>query len=144
QKAKTVTMCRTNGAGAIDIHAHYYPLPFLELIRERGAAFAASHRMTEDAFFFDTPGGSGGPLPLKFIEPAQRLREMDEQGVAIQALSLSQPMVYWADGDLSHDLARAWNDGASAMHAQFPDRFVGLLTLPMLDPDRAIDELDRA
>ena len=30
------------------------------------------------------------------------------------------------------------------MHIQYPARFVGLLTLPMLDPDRAIDELDRA
>jgi aminocarboxymuconate-semialdehyde decarboxylase len=35
------------------------------------------------------------------------------------------------------------NDGAIAAHKAYPDRFVVLATLPMLDRDRAIDELHR-
>jgi len=68
---------------------------------------------------------------------------MDAHGVDVHALSLTDPMVYWADGELSHKLAIAWNDGAVAAHQAYPDRFVVLATLPMLDPDRAIDELSR-
>jgi len=52
-------------------------------------------------------------------------------------------MVYWDDGKLSLELARTWNDGAIAAHQAHPDRFVVLATLPMLDPDRAVDELNR-
>jgi aminocarboxymuconate-semialdehyde decarboxylase len=84
-----------------------------------------------------------GPLPSKFIDTKQRIVEMDQQGVAVQALSLTTPMVYWAEPEFSHRLARAWNDDAVAAHTAFPDRLVVLATLPMLDPDRAIDEINR-
>src|SRR6202043_4233842 len=60
------------------------------------------------------------------------------------AMSLTGPMAHWGDEEMSHKLARAWNDGASAAHVQYPTRLFGLLTLPMLFPDRAIDELNRA
>src|SRR5262249_27229048 len=73
----------------------------------------------------------------------QRLADMDAQGVAVQALSLSNPMVYWGDGEFSLKLAAAWNDGAVAAHKANPDRFVVLATLPMHDPDRAVEELNR-
>jgi aminocarboxymuconate-semialdehyde decarboxylase len=53
-------------------------------------------------------------------------------------------MVYWADAELGLRLARAANDGMSAAHRAYPDRFVGLATLPMQDPRRSVDELDRA
>src|SRR5260370_35524521 len=99
--------------------------------------------MTEKGFTFKTPVESNGPLAAKFIELKQRLADMDAQGVAVQALSLTGPMVYWADGEFSHKLAMTWNDGAIAAHQANPDRFVVLATLPRLDPDRAIDELNR-
>ncbi len=41
-------------------------------------------------------------------------------------------------------MAVAWNDGASAAHLQYPTRIVALMMLPMLYPDRAIEELNRA
>jgi aminocarboxymuconate-semialdehyde decarboxylase len=128
----------------IDIHAHYYSRSYLELIAEEGKRFKAEYRMTPEGFFFDTPGGSGARMPLKFIELSERFAEMDQTGVDMQVLSLSQPMVYWADGDLSHRLARAWNDAASAAHLLHPDRLLAFMTLPMLDRDRALDELRRA
>ena len=40
--------------------------------------------------------------------------------------------------------ARAVNDAMSEAHRARPDRFVGLATLPMQDPRRSVDELDRA
>ncbi len=128
---------------AIDIHAHYFPAPFLELINTDGRRFNGESRITDQAFFYKTPAGSNGPLPLKFIDLKIRLADMDEQGVAVQALSLTTPMIYWADGELSHKLAKTWNDAAVEAHRAHPDRFVVLATLPMLDPDRAIDELNR-
>ena len=133
-----------NRPRTIDIHAHYYPRPYLDLIAAEGQRFNATYRMTETGFSFDTPGGAGASMPMKFIDLGERLAEMDRARVDVQVLSLSQPMVYWADADLSHRLARAWNDGASAAHLAHPDRLFALMTLPMLDRDRALDELNRA
>jgi aminocarboxymuconate-semialdehyde decarboxylase len=134
---------KTSGARAIDIHAHYFPQTYFDLFNSEGQRYNAEFHSTEQGIFFKTPVESSGPLPAKFIDLKQRLADMDAQGVAVQALSLTGPMVYWADGEFSHKLAMTWNDGAVAAHQANPDRFVVLATLPMLDPDRAIDELNR-
>jgi aminocarboxymuconate-semialdehyde decarboxylase len=131
------------GMRAIDIHAHYYPQQYFDLFNTQDRRFNSEFRMTAEGFFFKTPNYSNGPLPTKFIDLKQRLADMDAQGVAVHALSLTGPMVYWSDGKLSLELARTWNDGAIAAHQAYPDRFVVLATLPMLDPDRAVDELNR-
>jgi aminocarboxymuconate-semialdehyde decarboxylase len=128
----------------IDIHAHYFPLPYLELLAAEGAKYGADFRRTEDGFFITGAGRPLGPLPLKLIDLAARVAEMDAQGVDLQALSLTSPMVYWAEPELSLRLARAFNDAASDAHRRYPDRFVGLIALPMLDTDRALAELERA
>ena len=134
---------KKTGERAIDIHAHYYPQNYFDLFNSEGQRYSAEFHRTEQGIFFKTPAESSGPLPAKFIDLKQRLADMDAQGVSVQALSLTGPMVYWADGEFSHKLASAWNDGAVAAHQSHPDRFVVLATLPMLDPDRAIDELNR-
>ncbi len=61
----------------------------------------------------------------------------------MQALSLTQPMVYWPGKDLSLRLSEAFNDALIAAHEEYPKRLVGLAILPMQDPDLAIAELDR-
>jgi aminocarboxymuconate-semialdehyde decarboxylase len=134
---------KATGARAIDIHAHYFPQAYFDLFNSEGQRYNAEFRMTEQGFYFKTPVESSGPLAAKFIDLKQRLADMDAQGVAVQALSLTGPMVYWAEGEFSHKLAQTWNDGAIAAHQANPDRFVVLVTLPMLDPDRAVDELVR-
>jgi hypothetical protein len=70
------------GLRAIDIHAHYYPQNFVDLIAEEGKRFKAEYRMASDGFYVSAPAGSIGPLPTKFIDLKQRLADMDEQGVS--------------------------------------------------------------
>ena len=127
------------GARAIDIHAHYYPQAFLDILGEAGKPYGFDHRAALDGFFIGSQH-----YEAKFTDLALRLADMDQRGVEVHALSLTAPMLYWAPPELSERLARAWNDGASAAHQAHPRRFVGLATLPMGDPDRAIGELDRA
>ncbi len=129
---------------AVDIHAHYFPQTYLDLIASEGNRFGASYEMTPKGWLIRTPAANNGPLSTKFIDLKQRLADMDAQGVMVQALSLTSPMLYWADEELSHKLAVAWNDAASAAHQAYPSRLVGLLTLPMPFPEPALDELNRA
>jgi aminocarboxymuconate-semialdehyde decarboxylase len=130
----------------VDIHCHYFPEAYLNIFNEDGKRFNAEYRMTDQGFFYKTPNSpnTAGPMATKFMDLKQRIAEMDQQGVAVQAISLTAPMVYWGDAELDHKLAAAWNDAASAAHQAYPTRLVGFCTLPMLYPDRAIEELNRA
>ncbi len=130
---------------AIDVHAHFYPERFLAAVEAWGAPFGARvDRSDPRGPVLVAPGTPTRPLEPRFFDLPARLRSMDRQGVEVQALSLTIPMVYWADGDAGHRLARAFNDAASEAHTAHPDRFVGCATLPMQDPPRAAQELERA
>jgi aminocarboxymuconate-semialdehyde decarboxylase len=143
-RAQTKQALTTAGVRPIDIHAHYYPQSFFDLFNEDGKRFGAEFHKTGEGFSYKSPAGNQTELPAKFIDVKLRIADMDQQGVAVQAISLTSPMVYWGDEDFSHRLASTWNDGASAAHQQYPDRLLALMILPMLYPDRAIDEINRA
>lgn len=143
EKAAIKNKFENIGLPAIDIHAHYYPQSFFDVIVEDGARFNAEFHKSEAGFSFKTPAG-GNVMEARFMDLKPRIADMDRQGIAVQAVSLSTPMVYWGDEAFSHRMAAAWNDGASAAHLQYPTRIVALMMLPMLYPDRAIDELNRA
>jgi len=85
-----------------------------------------------------------GPITPHYHDLEVRLKTMGSRGVTVHALSLMPPMVYWADGALGLRLARIVNDGMAEASRAHPERFVFLATLPMQDPEAAINEVDRA
>jgi aminocarboxymuconate-semialdehyde decarboxylase len=130
---------------AIDIHAHYFPERYLDLIARAGAAFGASIDRTDaKGPAIVMRGSRTPPLDATYWDLDRRRRAMDKHGVRMHLLSLTVPMVYFADGELGQRLAEAVNDSMSEAHRAFPDRFVGAATLPMQDPKRALAELERA
>jgi aminocarboxymuconate-semialdehyde decarboxylase len=132
------------GVRPIDIHAHFFPQEYLDVLAEDGPRFGVEYKAAEEGFYIKTEVRFQGPLPYRSVDLKLRIADMDAQGTAVQAMSLTGPMAHWGDAEVSHKLSRAWNDAASAAHVQYPQRLFGLLTLPMLFPDRAIDELNRA
>ena len=132
------------GVRPVDIHAHFFPQEYLDVLAEDGARFGVEYRAAEEGFYIKTDARFQGPLPYRAVDLKSRISDMDANGTAVQAMSLTGPMAHWGDEEVSHKLSRAWNDAASAAHLQYPTRLYGLLTLPMLFPDRAVDELNRA
>ena len=65
------------------------------------------------------------------------------QGVSAQALSLSQPMVYWAGYEDGNALASLYNDCLAEASQAHPEQFVGLATLPMQSVDLTLREIER-
>jgi len=129
----------------VDVHSHFFPEAYIRVIEESGASFGgAVDRSNPKGPSLVVGGQRTPPLDPRYWDLDLRIRSMNRQGVAVQALSLTVPMVYWADGPTGARLAAAFNDAASQAHVSHPDRFVGCATLPLQDPARALGELERA
>lgn len=77
-------------------------------------------------------------------DPAHRVEDMDRDGVTTQVLSTVPVMFsYWAKAEDTLDLSRILNDHIGEVARARPDRFVGLGTVPLQDPELAAGELER-
>lgn len=135
--------CSGRGKVGVDIHAHYYPEAYLRMIEEEGGPFGAHFERTLQGSKVRVGPLFAGPIASRFIDLDERVQAMDDQGVGVQALSLTQPMVYWASGELSRRLSAVFNDALAAAHEAHPRRLLGLAILPMQDPALALAELER-
>lgn len=129
----------------IDTHAHFFPESYIRLIAEHGKRCGTTVVTDSSGATFIQVGLllRTGPITAAFMDFDERIRIMDRQGVDMHALSLTQPMVYWADDDLSLKLCIAFNDAVSAAHRAHPERFIGFAVLPFQSPHLALEELER-
>jgi aminocarboxymuconate-semialdehyde decarboxylase len=126
-----------------DLHTHYYPASYFELIRNAGGEFSFGSDPTgrtiiryQGARFF------GVTAPM--TDPLQRLADMDRVGIDVEVLSLSTPNVFFVEGERQAEVARVANDAYADLIAQHPARFKAFASIPMDAPDAALKELDRA
>lgn len=130
----------------IDTHAHWFPPEWVELIRTEGEKHGARTTKNERGHLtVEAPGIAlrGNFLPT-YVELAERLKLMDAARVDMHALSLTSPMVYWAPPEFGLKLSQVYNDACAAAHLKYPQRFVGMMMVPMQAPELAVQEIERA
>ncbi len=107
----------------IDVHAHCQ-IP------------AASKLLDQDAYNHHV-----GTIVMEDV--TTRLRDMDVQGIDIEALSIN-PFWYGADRDTAAEVVRLNNEGLVDICARNPDRFVAYASVALQFPDLAVQQLDHA
>jgi len=123
------------GVHPVDIHTHYFPRKLLlTSSRKKGPRFNVEYRASEEGFYIKTEVSFQGPLPYRLIDLKKRIADMDAQGTAVQAMSLTGPMAHWATKTYPTNCHASWNDAASVAHSSTLRGCFGLLTLPMLFP----------
>jgi aminocarboxymuconate-semialdehyde decarboxylase len=129
----------------IDLHTHILPETWPDLkarygyggwVRlERGEGCGA-RMMVDDRQFRE--------VQENCWDPEARRADCDRCAVDVQVLSTVPVMfAYWAQPEHTLDLARLLNDHIAGVCRRYPDRFVGLGTLPMQAPELAVEELER-
>ena len=129
----------------IDIHTHILPKD-IPSFRERfgyGGFIQLDHhlpcraRMMMDNKFFRE-------VEDNCWDAEARMKESNEHHVDVQVLSTVPVMFsYWAKPQDCLQVSRFLNDHIAEIVDRYPKRFIGLGTLPMQDPELAIQELRR-
>ncbi len=130
----------------IDIHAHLVPQSLWRAF-DAGEVWHGIRHEPGAGQGFAVMEGKRVELghPKIRYTPEARLRDMDEQGVDMQVVSIHTPIFsYHLPAEQGRLLARDFNDEVAEMTRQWPDRFAGLATLPAQDIGAAIDVLDHA
>jgi aminocarboxymuconate-semialdehyde decarboxylase len=114
----------------IDIHAHYYPESYLDLLQRFGskATDIARHR-----------GAGEGSEEIE-----ARLELMDSVQVQMQMLSIAPQLPYFENDTHAIESARVINDLYTELVQRYPTRFAAFAAVPFPHMDAALLELERA
>ena len=130
----------------IDVHAHLVPRNVWQAAEAKRDWHGYRHEPGEG---LGTVVGNG--MRTVFTSPKvrfsaeQRIKDMDEQKVDVQVLSVHTPLVgYHLDAAQGLALSRQVNDDIAATVRDAPKRLAGLATLPAQDVKAAIGELERS
>ncbi len=72
------------------------------------------------------------------------LEDMDRNGIATSVVALMQPGAYFEDAATDRRLARLSNDYAAQMARDHPGRFGSFATLPLMDTEGSLREIEYA
>lgn len=129
----------------IDIHTHILPENWPDLKEKYGYGGFVSldhykpccAKMMIDGKFFRE-------IQDNCWDPKVRVKDCDHTNVDVQVLSTVPVMFsYWAKPKDTLDLSKFLNDHIASVIKDYPDRFLGLGTVPMQSPDLAVKEMVR-
>jgi len=126
----------------LDLHTHYYPEQFFQMIRDTPSEFSFAKDPTGRTIITHRGARFFGVTP-PMTNPDQRIEDMDRVGIDVEVISLSTPNIFFADADRQPDVARTLNDSYAELISKYRGRFKGFASIPMDSPDAAIAELHR-
>ena len=136
----------------IELEAHFLTEEYIEYFRARKefpkmeVVEDENHRKFYRMWF--RPGlcqSRGFALIDKLFDLGEgRIKEMEADGIDMQALSLADPGCEQFEAPEATALAKKTNDDLYQAIKKHPDRFIGLAALAPQDPSAAADELERA
>ena len=131
---------------AIDIHTHIVPAEFPSRAGKHGGAqwphMAPAHDCHHKNVMID--GKNFRTVTDECWDVERRTEAMAQMGIARQVLSpMPELLSYWLPLDDALALTRHVNDSIAARVARAPNRFIGLGSVPLQDPDVAARELER-
>jgi aminocarboxymuconate-semialdehyde decarboxylase len=127
----------------VDIHCHYLNPDAAAKVAPLNPGQHEMQVKFANQFTRDTNKKQHAERAPKLSNIEVRLKDMDRMGIDVQAVSPApQQTYYWTDPGMGAELARMVNERLAEIVAKWPERFVGLGTVPLQDPQLAVSELE--
>lgn len=107
----------------IDVHAHYLPPAYDEMLKRRGMNFL----------------DGGFPKPDWSVD--SQFAAMEQLGVTYSVLSISSPHLHMGDSAEAVEVARASNEYGAALVKQYPSNFAVMASLPLPEIRASVEEV---
>jgi len=90
-----------------------------------------------------TPFARNVNVAANLVIGPDRIRAMDEWGIDMAVLTQQGSWWYGVpDRDLARAIVKTQNEGTAAIVAKYPDRFIGMASMPLQFPDIAAEMLE--
>ena len=131
---------------AIDVHAHILTEETMGILRRETPKFRMELRDVDGDFATLDMGKLSYPkFPRGGWDLERRFADLDKAKFDMQVLTvLPQTVAYDEEPALGLTLSQIQNEQIAALVKQYPERFLGLATVPMQAPGDAAAELKRA
>ena len=130
----------------IDIHSHILPASLRVAYQNSEPWYGTKIERNEQGRTILTTGKRKNVMstPEYWTPYKERIALMDDAEVNIQLLSLNPQLLRDSDPiDIAFDACKDVNDEIANAVSDRPDRYQGLGTIPIKDPERSISELNR-
>jgi len=129
----------------VDIHCHYLNPVVNQKTAHLNAAQYDPTVIYANQLTNDTNIAQMKTRAPKLTGITERLKDMDKMGVDIQAVCPAPyHYFYFTEPAYGAELAREVNEGIAQLVSDHPDRFVGMGSVPLQNPELAVQELEYA
>src|SRR5512142_1226115 len=130
---------------AIDIHHHYVPNGLLEEAQRHGKTLGVELQEKDGRRSLSFGGGPPFVLHPELPAVSERLAMMQSSKLAMAALEAhTATLGYRLSAEQGENWCRVYNEGIKELIGRYPDRFVGMASVPLQDPARAARVLEHA
>ncbi|MFC1957408.1 amidohydrolase family protein [Chloroflexota bacterium] len=129
----------------IDLHAHFIPRDCLDVTDRNGRKHgytigkdASGQEVLMDGSIFRS-------TVADMCDPEKRIQYMDRIGLDMEVISVAPSNIFYdLNAEEGLNFAQKYNNGIAETVRAYPDRFLGMATVPMQDISKAVIELERA
>src|SRR2546421_3614693 len=141
-RASTATVKKRGKSLRVDIHCHYLNTDVAAKVAPLNPAQHEPMALFSNALTREVNAKQAKDRAPKLTDVELRLKDMDRMGIDVQAVCPAPHQTYyWTEPGMGAELARSVNERIARIVAQWPERFVGMGTVPLQDADLAVSEL---
>jgi len=126
----------------VDCQSHVFPKSYGELLKQN-SKFIKTKESNQN-YIISYGDLQTFNINLKVYNPKEKLKEMNSAKIDVSVLSVNIPGPELLTPELGIKAAKICNNYIAELCNKYPDRFVGLATLPLQNIPEALKEFDRA
>ena len=129
----------------IDLHAHFIPRDLLDMTDRDGQKHGYTIEKDASGREVLMTGSSFRSTVADMCDLEKRIQYMDKIGLDMEVISVAPPHIFYeVNAEDSLSFAQRYNSGIAEVVRAYPDRFLGMATVPLQDISKAVIELERA